>query len=253
MGLGQKKQILGLIPARLKSSRLPHKPLIKIQGKTLLEHTYSNVNSMNLFDRIVILADDPLIEEEAKRLGAECYLTPTSCDSGMQRAAFAHSKYPELFESVDIIAHIQCDEPSVSKDSLMTLIDGFCPDCAVTTLCAEIDHSHAEDPSNVKCVFDTTGKALYFSRSPIPMYREGEKGPYHKHIGIYAYTPAFLTLFEELESSRCESAEMLEHLKILEHGHAIRLRVVDDVPVGIDTEADVKQFEDELCQLNTFL
>lgn len=247
------KRILGLIPARLESSRLPRKPLIKIHGKTLLEHTYTNADSMNLFDRLVILADDPSIKEEAKRLGAECYLTPKTCDSGMKRAASAYSLYPEIFEGVDLIIHVQCDEPKVKKTSLEALIDGFCPHSAVTTLCAEIEHTHAEDPSNVKCVFDKRGKALYFSRSLIPMYRDGKKGPYHKHIGIYAYTPKFLELFEKLETCRCESAEMLEHLKILEHGHAIQLRVVDDIPIGIDTEADIQQFEDELCQLNTFL
>ena len=247
-----KKNILGLIPARFQSQRLPGKPLREIAGKTLLKRTYENAKNMGLFDNLIILTDDEKILEHARDFGAPCFMTPKECETGMERLSVAAAQYPHLVEGASLVVHIQCDEPNVKASSIEALIHAHSPTCPITTLCTEIALEEAQDPSNVKCVFDKNKKALYFSRSVIPMSREGAKIPYYKHIGIYAYNPDFLSLYATLPKTPCEQAEYLEHLKILEHGLDIQLAVVNDHPIGVDTENDLKKLEESLCPLNIF-
>lgn len=248
-----KKYILGLIPARFQSQRLPGKPLRDIAGKTLIQRTYENARDMGIFDELVILADDEKILEHAKSFGARCLMTPKQCETGMERLSSAATMYPDLIKGADLIVHVQCDEPNVKAASIRALIEAHSSSCPITTLCTEISLEEAKSPSNVKCVFDKNKKALYFSRSLIPMSREGAKIPYHKHIGIYAYHPNFLSLYATLAQTPCEQAEYLEHLKILEHGLDIQLALVNDHPIGVDTEQDLKKLEESLCPLNISL
>lgn len=234
---------LGIIPARLKSTRLEHKPLQMIEGKTLLAHTIGNLERSSL-NELIVLTDSKEVLAHALALGVKALLSP-ECSSGLERISLMRGH----FASFDRIVHVQCDEPTISMKSIDILQKIEAP---VGTLCCAIDAKAAKEPSNVKVVFNREGLALYFSRAPIPFHRETGPKTYYKHIGLYSYAPAFLEEYAGLEKGRYEAIEMLEQLTLLENGIPIKVAVIDEEPIGIDTAQDIEEFKVWLKQ-NSFL
>jgi 3-deoxy-manno-octulosonate cytidylyltransferase (CMP-KDO synthetase) len=233
--------IIGIIPSRYASTRLPGKPLIKIAGKTLIERVYRRAEMSDL-KKIIVATDDNRIEEEVASFGGNVVLTGEHY-SGTDRIAEAAEK-----ELCDAVVNIQGDEPLISPD-IINIIAGSLRDnpwADITTAASEIENTtEIDDPNVVKVVFDVNGRALYFSRSRIPFNKKSDNKPhikYYKHIGIYGYRKEFLKKFISMKSS-LETAESLEQLRALENGYSIHVSQVNYTGAAVDTIEDIAKVE----------
>jgi len=255
--------VIGVIPARYASKRLPAKLLRSICGKTLLQWTWENASSARALDKLIIACDHPEVEAAAKGFGAEVVVTSPEHPSGTDRIAEA-----VVGIEAKIIINIQADEPLINPSVINSLAYDMLdnPDLSIATAKKKIDR---EDEINnchvVKIVCDRNGFALYFSRSPIPCYRQDNKPidrfpyvvnepvgeqVYYKHLGIYAYTKDFLYTFRNLPHSYLEQAEKLEQLRIIEAGHKMKVIETNFDSSGVDTEADLLGVEKILSERN---
>ena len=231
-----------VIPARYASTRLPGKPLIEINGRSLIQRVFEVAQSSMLKDAVYIATDDDRIKDRAISFGAEVIMTGSNCSSGTERVYEALKG-----RQADIIINLQGDEPFMRPemiDMLFAEMERHRHD--MTTLCSLIkDEKEYQGPDTVKVVLDKEGFALYFSRSAIPYLRNksGLQNPVYKHIGIYAYTRDFLGRYIQMEKGVLEEAESLEQLRVLENGYKIKVLVTEYDGFGIDTEADLKRAE----------
>ncbi len=235
-----------VIPARLESTRLRRKLLLAETGRTLLQHVYERAAAAARPARVVIAADDPALVEAAEGFGAPALLTSPEHPSGTDRVAEAARRLAEEGEAPELIVNVQGDEPELDPALIDRLIEAMAG-CAepMGTLAEPLeDPAEVALPQVVKVVCDEAGRALYFSRSPIPHgAAPGDPLPPLRHLGIYAYRPAFLQTFCGLTPTALEQAERLEQLRALAHGHAIRVEVVEPTGArGIDTRADYEAF-----------
>lgn len=252
--------MIGVIPARYASSRLPGKPLLPILGKPLLQRTYENALRCPKLNRVVILTDHDEILQLAHTLGAEVVLTPTHCTSGSDRIAHWLQHSPELQHDA-VIVNIQGDEPTVPHEGISKAIDLLAqyPEAAMSTLATPLRSTNrCTDRNVVKCVMDQKGFALYFSRAPIPGSKTPspigpEQAMTYQHIGLYAYSPSFLLKFLALPQTPLQLCEDLEQLKAMEHGYKIIVGTVGHTGPGIDTPEDIQHLERWLWQQNTSL
>ncbi len=234
---------VAIIPARYASSRLPGKPLLARTGKTLIQHVVEAVSPSRRIDTIVVATDDTRIADAVKSFGGQFVMTSPDCRSGTDRAAEAADALGLADD--DIVVNIQGDEPEMPAeyvDKLVELLEqGPGP---MATLATALPPAEADDPSKVKVVCDSAGRALYFSRSRIPHDRNPSNDVgYLLHLGIYAYRVGFLKQLADLPATPAERAEKLEQLRVLEHGHRIAVGLVDSVGgAGIDTPQDYEAF-----------
>lgn len=230
-------EIIGVIPARWASSRLPGKPLADLCGKPVIQRVYEQCMKSRSLTRIIVATDDRRIFDAVKSFGGEVVMTSVDHPNGTSRVAEAVSSF-----SCDYVINIQGDEPMIDPrmiDQLAELI--ISSDCPMATLCSRFSNrGDAENPNNVKVVFDRNNRAVYFSRSLIPFPRKGDPD-FYKHIGIYAYRSDFLPEYLALEMTPLCAAESLEQLKAIEHGYSIAIAesVYHDESVGIDTPEDL--------------
>ncbi|MGA3116570.1 MAG: 3-deoxy-manno-octulosonate cytidylyltransferase [Syntrophobacteraceae bacterium] len=234
--MGKSLKILGVIPARYDSTRLPGKVLRDVAGKPMLFWVYRNARRSKLLADLLVATDSEEVLQFCGREGIPVMLTGRH-PSGTDRLR-------EVMERVDadVYINIQGDEPMLRPDHLEAIVSPFLTgDARVATLKVAIDESAALDPNHVKVVTDDSGRALYFSRHPIPFDRDGTGVKRYKHIGIYAYTRAALSLFHSLPESSLESAEKLEQLRFLQNGVAIHVVETPYDTVGVDTEADLQR------------
>lgn len=238
-----------VIPARYKSTRLPGKVLLNETGKYLVQHVYEQALKAKLAREVVIATDDDRVLGAATEFGARAALTGTHHRSGTERIAQVAAGM-----DADIIVNVQGDEPAIDPALIDRLIEVLDKDAAVQVATAAYritDEESAADPNLVKVVLDKSGDALYFSRSPVPYYRdEGGEQSFLAHIGIYAYRRDFLLELTRMEQTRLEAAEKLEQLRILENGHNIRVVITDEAASGIDTREDYDRFVDEWIKKN---
>lgn len=233
-----------LIPARFGSTRLPGKPLALLGGKTLIARTIERAKAARIFSRILVVSDHPQVLHEAKNEGAEVLLVNEPCASGTDRIV----KALPLIED-EFVLNLQGDEPFISPSLLKTLGDGIVHegrDGLVYTSAAPILGWEAfEDPNRVKVVMDEQGRALYFSRSPIPYQQRGAEGPKRAfvHIGVYAMSRRSLELFSGLPETPLEEIERLEQLRALGHGFEFRVIMTPSETFGIDTPEDLQKAE----------
>lgn len=231
-------KVLGIIPARLKSTRLPRKMLADICGKPLICRTYENAKRAKLLDDLIVATDSREIYDAVIDFGGKAIMTSARHQSGSDRVAEAAKKYKNF--RADIIVNIQGDEPllkpSVIDAAIKALLDD--PVCPISTVASKITREEVANPSISKVVIDKTGKALYFSRSPIPYERE-PRAQYLGHIGLYAFRWDFLFKFTSMVPSKLEQAECLEQLRILENGYPIKVVVVESNIIGVDTPEDL--------------
>lgn len=229
---------MGVIPARLNSTRLPGKALRLIAGKPMLHWVYQNARRSPLLSELVVATDSPEIYASCAKAGIPVTLTGEHPSGG--------DRLHEVMGRTDgdIYVNIQGDEPTLRADQLELLLQPFGGEtnAQVSTLKVAIDADAARDPNNVKVVTDDGGRALYFSRHAIPYDRDGAGGvQYFKHIGLYAYTRDALALFHRLPQSSLELAEKLEQLRFLQNGVPIHVAQTVHDTVGVDTEADLQR------------
>jgi len=232
------KKILGVIPARLNSTRLPGKALREIAGKPMIHWVYQNAKRSTVLSDLVVATDSPEIQASCEGAGIPVFLTGEH-PSGGDRLHEVLTK-----TDADIYVNIQGDEPTLKPEHLELLLKPLLeiPEARVSTLKVRISAEAAADPNNVKVVTTLGGKALYFSRHAIPYDRDGSgNSAYYKHIGLYAYTRDALSLFHKLPQSSLELSEKLEQLRYLENGVDIWVAETEFDTVGVDTEADLQQ------------
>ena len=224
------------IPARLASTRFPRKVLALLGGKPLIERTWERAMSTELFDDVVIAVDAEETRECAESFGARTIMTAPSHVSGTDRLIEVASRYEGEFETW---VNWQADEPFVTERMIADLLSGA-KECDIATLSLPLLEG-AGDPNIVKVVVDSGGRALYFSRSPIP-----HGGPWRAHVGLYAYSAEVLKTIERLPPSRLEQLERLEQLRYLEAGLLIVVKETAGDPLGIDTPEDLAMAEARL-------
>jgi 3-deoxy-manno-octulosonate cytidylyltransferase (CMP-KDO synthetase) len=242
-------KVIGIIPARFQSSRFPGKMLAPILGKSVVQRTYESAKGAKSLDKLVIATDDIRILNHAKEFGAPCFMTSDNLTNGTERLVEAYKKYPELQDG-DIFVNVQGDRPCVSTSSIDAIVEALKnhPEDVLTTPIVKIDNpEEVANTASVKCVFDTLGYALYFSRMAIPFQKTSH--PYYKHIGIYALRKEFLLKYATLPDTPLQKAEDLEHLKVLEHGFKIRIVIIDhEIDLSVDYPSDIQKVEKWLCK-----
>ncbi len=240
--------IVGVIPARFASTRLPGKALLSETGRPLIQHVVEAARRAQSLQRIIVATDDPRIAEAVARAGGEFMMTRADHPTGTDRVAEVAAR----LEGARIIVNLQGDEPEVSGatlDRVVSLLEND-PEAPMATLATPIlDESIYVDTACVKVVCSRRGRALYFSRSPIPHHRDGLGGPAtvttpiaYLHLGLYAYRKEFLLQLGSLAASPLEAAEKLEQLRVLEAGYPIAIGVVAEPSIGIDTPEDYRRF-----------
>ena len=237
-----------VIPARLQSTRLPRKMLLRTTGKTLLQHTHDAASKASKPLGICVATDHLDIAKEVTRFGGQFRMTDPHAASGTDRVA----EVAKQFEHIDVFVNVQGDEPEIEPeaiDQVVALLESD-PSASVATLATPIrDREVLEDPNCVKVVRDDAGRALYFSRSPIPYAREwsddlltSNPPTFLLHLGIYAYRRDFLLRLTQQPPSKLETLERLEQLRILSLGHQIAVGTIAHAAPGIDTIDDYRAF-----------
>ena len=241
--------VLGVIPARLGSERLPRKPLHDIAGRPLIEWVWRRARSIPVLDRAVIATDAREVLEAATAFGAEAVLTSPDHPSGTDRVAEVAAM--AAFRAYPLIVNIQGDEPFMSDEAVRGAVGMVREGWDVGTVAAPVESVAAlDDPAVVKVVRNDRGGALYFSRAPIPHLRAGAPGAgdlasglWLRHIGLYAFTPEALRRWVALPEGTLERTERLEQLRALAAGLEIGVSVVPHAEGGIDTPEDVRRAE----------
>ena len=246
--------IIAIIPARYGSTRLNAKPLIEINGKSILRRVWEATSDSKLVERVIVATDDDRIKEHCKSFNAECVITSQNINSGTDRI---YEVLKMLNLKYDITLNIQGDEPLLKGSLVDMLIEKFInSNSDVGTIIKKI--TNVEDIENkniVKVILDKNNNAIYFSRSPIPFVRDIDKedwlnhNTFYKHIGIYAYKNKSLIQFVKLPQSKLELAEKLEQLRLLEDGAKYFCLETNDELIGVDTKEDLLNVKNYLIEL----
>jgi 3-deoxy-manno-octulosonate cytidylyltransferase (CMP-KDO synthetase) len=238
-------RVLGVIPARLGSTRLPNKPLQLLAGEPLITRVIERVLDHDLVAQLVVATDSEKVARVVERSGVPAVLTSGSHTTGTERVAEVANRVE--FAGFDTIVNIQGDEPFLTREALEGALGRVEQGDEIGTAAAPLDPAHASEPGLVKVVTDAAGRALYFSRAAIPHRRdphESGDGLYWQHIGIYACTRAALLRWVSLPPTPLEQAEKLEQLRALYHGIRIGVAHLDEAALpGIDTADDLRRAE----------
>jgi 3-deoxy-manno-octulosonate cytidylyltransferase (CMP-KDO synthetase) len=235
-------RIVGVIPARLESTRLPRKALRTLCGRALVHQVYDRAAQCTLLTDLILATDSPEIEAYCREHNLKVMMTSSEHRSGTDRI-----QEVAMRTQADVFVNIQGDEPMITPTHIELLVEPFLASGAiqVTTLKTPISPEEAQDLSVNKVVTDAQGRALYFSHLPIPFRRDGVTGPpYYKHLGLYAYRKEVLEKFLTLPASRLEEAEKLEQLRLLENGIPIQVVETELDTIGVDTEEDFRKVEE---------
>ena len=231
-----------LIPARMGSLRLPNKPLKEIAGKPLLKWVIELAQNVNFKASLMVLTEDKIIKDFVDSLGVDCFLTDKLHRNGTSRIL-------EILDTIDsdFIINLQGDEPLVNPIDLSNIYEEIkSGNTDIASICHEIDNVEAEEPSNVKVVFDVNQNALYFSRSKIPYGAQ----TFYCHKGIYAFKRAALEKIKFIKSSFLGKQEDLEQLQWLENNMSIRMLITKNKSIGVDTQEDLIKAENALLSNN---
>lgn len=259
-------QIIAVIPARLKATRLPDKLLLPLAGKPLILHTLDAARRAAKISRVIIAADDAQIIDAVQNYGGEAILTDKNHRSGSDRIAEIAAGLPEN----SIIVNIQGDEPLIPVSTVDRAIDAMLDDdsAEIVTTCEQITEVRdVFNPNAVKVVTDKNNFALYFSRSPIPFLRDAVNqygdlakalqaepdliANFCKHTGLYVYRREYLLKFTALPPSELENLESLEQLRALENGAKIKVVTVTEKSIGVDTIEDFERAQLILSQIKS--
>lgn len=231
-------KIVGIIPARMASTRLPNKPLVDIAGLPMIVRVWQNACFAKSLSEVIVTAPDQQIIDVVRSHGGRAELTSDKHRSGTDRLA-------ELVERIDCdaVVNIQGDEPLLPAELINAAAQPLLTDPSVkmASLMCPATADELGNPNNVKVVTALNGDALYFTRSEVPYRRNESSILSYKHIGVYAYTRETLLTLSQLPPSPLELAESLEQLRALENGIRIRMAKVAFSPVGVDTPADLER------------
>jgi 3-deoxy-manno-octulosonate cytidylyltransferase (CMP-KDO synthetase) len=240
-------KILGVIPARYGSTRFPGKPLALICGKPMIQHVYQRCLRAKRLDEVVVATDDVRIYDCVRGFNGQAVMTSKKHRSGSDRIAEVIRK--PRYRGFNVILNIQGDEPLIDPGAINLLAKEMFvnPKEQMATLAANFKKvGDAANPNTAKVVTDARGRALYFSRCPIPFIRNGnagKAGPFLKHIGLYAYRRNFLIKFTQWPVGRLERLEKLEQLRALENGAGIKVLRTNYSCLSVDSPEDVDQIE----------
>jgi 3-deoxy-manno-octulosonate cytidylyltransferase (CMP-KDO synthetase) len=230
--------IVGIIPARFGSSRLPGKVAIPLDGRSMLEHVWRGARRCERLRDVLVATDDDRIVELCRSFGATAITTSPTHPTGTDRIAEVAARLDD-----HVVVNIQGDEPLIEPRVIDVALDALEADAgaSMSTVVHAVDPGALEDPNRVKAVLDRRGRALYFSRSRIPAGASaGVAKEAWQHVGLYAYRRDFLLQFVRLERGALECSERLEQLRALEHGFAIAVGVVEGWrSVAVDVPEDV--------------
>lgn len=237
-----------IIPARYGSTRLPAKPLIKLGGKPMIQHVYERALRARLAGRVIVATDDSRIADAVRGFGGEVVITPEAARSGSDRVAMVARN----MAGTDVIVNLQGDEPLIAPQMIDEVAEPLllAPEIRVGTLVRKIENAdEVTNPSVVKVVIDPDQFAIYFSRSPIPYFRDAADSPhglrrtYYKHFGLYAFRRDFLLEFASWPSSKLEQIEQLEQLRVIEKGIRIKTTITEYESIPVDTAEDVDRVQ----------
>jgi 3-deoxy-manno-octulosonate cytidylyltransferase (CMP-KDO synthetase) len=238
-------RVLGVIPARLGSTRLPNKPLQPLAGEPLITRVIERVLDHGLVGQLVVATDSEQVAHVAEMSGVRAVLTSSSHATGTDRVAEVAGRAE--FAGFDTIVNIQGDEPFLSREALAGALARVEAGDDIGTAAAPLPLALVGEPGRIKVVTDARGRALYFSRAVIPYLREpgdSSDGLYWQHIGIYACTRTALARWVGLPSSPAEQAERLEQLRALQNGMSIGVaRLTEPALPGVDTAEDLRRAE----------
>lgn len=231
-------KILAVIPARYNSQRFPGKPLAMIGDRPMVQWVYKAAKRCPSFSKVVVATDSEAVANCVRRFGGEVEMTRSDHLTGTDRVAEVAQRYPEI----EAIANVQGDQPFVTSEMLTQLVtpylQGESPD--MTTLACPLNHNTGyTDPNVVKVLCDRHNRALYFSRAPIPYYRNLGPVPVFHHLGLYAFRRDFLAEYAELTPTPLEQCEGLEQLRVLEHGYSITVCQTQSVVLEVNTPDDL--------------
>lgn len=235
-----------VIPARYASTRFPGKPLAILGGKPMLQWVWEGAMNAKLADKVIIATDDKRIHQAARDFGAVCNMTSPDHPSGTDRVAEV-----ALIDDSEIFVNVQGDEPLIRGDIIDAVLRPLLEEASINMTSAYRKFTPGEDPARpdlVKVVCGLAGDALYFSRSPVPFFRETAP-QYLLHMGLYAYRKPFLLTLSALKPTPMEEAEKLEQLRVIEHGFPIRMVEVNYRSIGVDRPEDLASAEAMLAVL----
>src|SRR5262245_51818258 len=247
--------VVAIIPARYASTRLPGKPLLDIAGKPMILHVVEQVKLCSLVNRVIVATDDGRIFDAVTSAGEEAMMTSPDHRTGTDRLAEVAARL-----DTEVVVNVQGDEPLIEPATIEVAVAPLLKDDSIVMSTTSEPIESAEDvinPNVVKVVVDAAGFALYFSRNPIPYPRaavsvhgsiEAALGAqpelfrlYSKHTGMYVYRRDFLLLYSKLPPAPLEQFELLEQLRVLEHGYRIKVVPVAHASVGVDTPEDLER------------
>jgi 3-deoxy-manno-octulosonate cytidylyltransferase (CMP-KDO synthetase) len=235
---------LGVIPARLGSTRLPNKPLQLLAGEPLIIRVIERVQDHGALAELVVATDADAVLKVVEKSGVRAVLTGGNHSTGTDRVAEVATR--SEFRAFDVVANIQGDEPFLSREALVGSLGRVEQGDDIGTAAAPLELQLASDPSRVKVVTDAWGRALYFSRAVIPHQRDASEpvGRYWQHIGIYAFSRSAIERWTTLTPAPAELSERLEQLRALYHGMTIGVSLLEEpVLPGVDTADDLRRAE----------
>jgi 3-deoxy-manno-octulosonate cytidylyltransferase (CMP-KDO synthetase) len=235
-------KVIGVIPARYASVRLPAKPLVEIAGKPIVQWVWEAASRARSLNEVLVATDDDRIARVVETFGGKAVMTPPECPSGTDRIAYAVQN-----RAADVVVNVQGDEPLMAAENIDSCVEALLADTDAAAATPMVPIKNLEDfvaPHVVKVVYDSRGYALYFSRAPIPDWSrlsaaERDQVPRPmKHLGLYVYRRTALEAFVGMPPSRYELVEKLEQLRFLEAGYRIRMVEVQQDSIGVDTPED---------------
>lgn len=231
-----------IIPARYGSTRFPGKPLVAINGRPMIQHVMERASRAQGVAEVYAVTDDERIARAVEAFGGRVVMTPSELRSGSDRVAAAAAELG--IAAGDLVVNVQGDQPLLPPEVISLTARPLLaePDLGLATPVVAITRpEEITDPNHVKTVMDSSGNALYFSRSPVPHNRDGGPCAYFKHLGVYIFRRWFLDIFARLPSGRLEEIEKLEQLRALEHGHKVRCVVAPFDSPEVDRPEDAQR------------
>jgi 3-deoxy-manno-octulosonate cytidylyltransferase (CMP-KDO synthetase) len=241
-------KILAVIPARYNSQRFPGKVLAQIGTQPMIQWVYEAAQSCPDFERVVVATDNEIVAKCVQQFGGEVEMTSSEHTTGTDRVAEVAKRYPEM----DVVVNVQGDQPFVTPEILSQLVSpylrGESPEMTTVACPLDLDRG-SEDPNIVKVLCDRHNRAIYFSRASIPYFRNPVQVPVFHHLGLYAFRQDFLAQYTNLPATPIELAEGLEQLRVIEHGFAIRVCLIEKSLLEVNTFDELLQAQRLITQV----
>jgi len=246
------KEVVAIIPARMGSSRFPGKPLADIHGMPMIGHVYLRTRMAELLTDTYVATCDQEIYDYIVSIGGKAVMTADTHERCTDRTAEAMLKIEqETGKRIDIVVMVQGDEPMVTPEMITTSVAPLLADSSVkvVNLMAEMATvTEFEDPNEVKVVVDLSGKALYFSREPIPSRKKGvTEVPMYKQVCIIPFQRDYLLAFNNMPETPMERIESVDMMRILEHGDTVQMVMTKTLSLSVDTSADLDRVRELMC------